>query len=63
MTDHWTGTLRCPLCRKSGVTSLTEGEHDKTLTVVNSVPAGFKVVYTQYGPSFRCEDCGVEVDL
>jgi hypothetical protein len=61
MTDHWTENLHCPLCRKTGVASLTEGEDDKTLTV-NGVPAGFKVVYTQYGPSFRCEDCGVEVD-
>jgi hypothetical protein len=60
MDDQWTETLRCPKCRKIGKASLTQGEHDTP--TVNSVEAGFKVVYTQYGPSFRCEDCGVEVD-
>jgi hypothetical protein len=58
--DQWTETLRCPICRKTGKASLTQGEHDEKPTV-NSVPPGFKVVSKQHGLSFHCEDCDAEV--
>jgi hypothetical protein len=60
MDEQWTETLRCPSCRKTGPASLTQGEQDETPRV-NDLAAGFKVIYTQYGPSFRCENCDVEV--
>jgi hypothetical protein len=58
MDEQWTETLRCPRCRKTGPASLTQGEQDETPRV-NSLSAGFKVVYSQHGPNFRCEDCDV----
>jgi hypothetical protein len=61
MDEQWTETLRCPQCPKTGPASLTQGVYDETPRV-NSLPDGFKVVDAQYGPSFDCEDCGVEVD-
>ena len=61
MDDQWTETLRCPKCRKTGRAGLTQGEDDETPTV-SSIAAGFRVVQTRHGPSFRCEDCDVEVD-
>jgi hypothetical protein len=61
MDEQWTETLRCPNCRKIGRTDLTQGERDETPTV-NSLPSGFKLLHTQFGPNFHCEDCGVEVD-
>jgi len=48
LDEQWTETLRCPRCRKTAPASLTQSEHDETPRV-NSLPVGFKVVYTQYG--------------
>ncbi len=60
MTDRWNERLRCPKCLKTGMVSLTQVEDDEMPTV-GDIADGFKVVQTQYGPSFRCEDCGVKV--
>ncbi|MDO8981472.1 MAG: hypothetical protein Q7V17_19820 [Afipia sp.] len=41
--------------------SLSQGESDEMPTV-QSVPDGFKVVQTEYGPDFRCEGCDVAAE-
>jgi hypothetical protein len=61
MIDEWNEKLRCPNCRKTGMASLSQGDGDDTPTA-QSVPGGFKVFNTQHGPTFRCENCDVEVD-
>jgi predicted RNA-binding Zn-ribbon protein involved in translation (DUF1610 family) len=60
MDDKWTETLRCPNCGKKGKASLTQGELSQAPTV-DSVSQGFKVVGKEFGPSFHCQDCEVEV--
>ena len=60
MTDEWNEQLRCPHCRKTGMASLSQGEDDQTPSVL-SVPDGFKVVQTEYGPDFQCGTCNVAV--
>ena len=61
MNDQWNEQLRCPRCSKIGMASLSQGEHDQTPTVL-TVPAGFKVVQSEYGPDFHCGTCNVPVD-
>ena len=60
MTDEWSEQLRCPQCRKTGMASLSQGEDHQTPTAL-SVPDGFKIVQTEYGPNFQCETCNVAV--
>jgi hypothetical protein len=60
MTDQWNEQLRCPNCRKAGMASLSQGEHDRKATVL-SAPDGFKVIQTEYGPDFQCSTCNVAV--
>jgi len=52
MTDEWNESLRCPTCGKTGIASLSQDNDDAP--TVQSVPDGFKVVATQYGPDFLC---------
>ncbi len=59
--ERWDETLRCPSCKLTGTVSLSQGEGDLKLTIL-SMPAGFKVVGTDYGPSFYCEACDVRVE-
>ena len=59
MTDQWNQQLRCPICRQTGMASLSQ-EADGTLTV-HSVSDGFKVVKSRYGPGFHCVGCNVPV--
>jgi hypothetical protein len=61
MTEEWNEKLRCPICSKTGIASLSQGERDNEPTV-HSVPGGFRAVQTQYGPDFRCGTCDVAVD-
>ncbi len=61
MNDQWTEQLRCPRCSKIGMASLSQGELDQTPAVL-TVPDGFKVVQTEYGPDFHCGTCNVPVD-
>jgi hypothetical protein len=61
MTDEWNEKLRCPLCKKIGMASLSQGKHDDMPTV-QYVADGFKVVRTLYGPDFHCGSCDVAVD-
>jgi hypothetical protein len=58
MTDEWNEQLRCPECRRTGMASLSQADSDDTPTV-HSVPDGFKVVMTEYGPDFVCATCDV----
>jgi hypothetical protein len=61
MKDEWNENLRCPSCGKTGMAGLSQGDtHD--LPSVESVPIGFRVVSTPYGPTFHCEECDTEVD-
>ncbi len=61
MTDEWNEQLRCPRCSKIGMASLSQSEGDQSPTVL-TVPDGFKVVQTDYGPDFHCGSCNVAVD-
>jgi hypothetical protein len=60
MTDQWTEPLRCPNCRTAGTVSLTEG--DEHSPMVRGIAEGFKVVQTQYGPTFYCATCDVSAN-
>jgi hypothetical protein len=61
MIDEWNEKLQCPVCRETGIASLSQGEHDEAPTVL-TVPDGFKFEQTEYGPDFRCAACNVRVD-
>lgn len=61
MTDEWTEQLRCPNCGKTGMASLSQGDGDKTHTVV-IVPVGFKVVKSKHGQDFHCVACNVAAE-
>jgi hypothetical protein len=58
MTDEWNEELRCPECGKTGMASLSQAKGDDMPTV-QSVPEGFKVVNTEYGPHFHCGACDI----
>ncbi len=58
MTDQWAENLRCYTCTNTGNTTLSQGDGDRTPTVL-SISGGFKVVQTEYGPDFHCETCNV----
>jgi hypothetical protein len=61
MIEEWNENLRCPVCRKTGIASLSQGERDETPNVL-TVPNGFRVEQTEFGPDFQCADCNVRVD-
>jgi len=58
MTDQWTENLRCYACTNTGIASLSQGDGDQTPTVL-FIADGFKVVQTEYGPDFHCENCNI----
>jgi hypothetical protein len=60
MNDEWKEDLRCPECDKTGTASLSQDDGADTPTVL-SVPDGFKVISTQYGPGFHCSSCNIAV--
>jgi hypothetical protein len=60
MTDQWNENLRCPQCHKTGMAGLSQIKGAQVPTV-DLVPAGFKVVQSQYGPDFHCGTCDVPV--
>jgi len=60
MDDEWNENLHCPLCRKTGLASLFQGEGDEVPTA-RTVSDGFKVVTVKYGIDFHCVDCEVAV--
>ena len=62
MAYSWKKTLRCPVCRTTGVASLTQRTTDDHPTF-KSVPEGFKVVRGQHSPNFHCANCGVPAVL
>ena len=59
MKDEWNESLRCPICGKTGRASLSQDNGDAPSVL--SVPDGFKIVATQYGPNFQCTTCDVAV--
>jgi hypothetical protein len=61
MADAWNEDLRCPNCSKAGTASLSQGDNADVPTV-HTVPDGFKVVHTPYGPDFRCATCDIPVE-
>jgi hypothetical protein len=60
MTDEWKEDLRCPECGKTGIASLSQREGADIPTIL-SVPDGFKVISTEYGPDFHCGTCNIAV--
>jgi hypothetical protein len=61
MKNEWNEKLRCPTCGKTGMAGLSQGDLDD-LPSVQSVPDGFRVVTTRFGPNFNCGNCDVKVD-
>jgi hypothetical protein len=61
MTDQWAENLRCYTCTNTGTTTLSQSDGNRTPTVL-SVPDGFKVVQTEYGPDFHCEACNTRAE-
>jgi predicted RNA-binding Zn-ribbon protein involved in translation (DUF1610 family) len=65
--DHWTESLECPKCGKTGTVKLFQAnkrafhEGDQDIRV-DLVPIGFKVVLTEFGCSFYCDTCGTSAD-
>jgi hypothetical protein len=60
MIDDWNEKLQCPKCGKTGMASLSQND-DADIATVHSVPDGFKVVDSAYGPNFQCSTCDVAV--
>jgi hypothetical protein len=61
MAEEWNEKLGCPMCRNTGMASLSRTEGDETPTVL-ILPDGFKVVTTQGGGiDFHCVSCDVAV--
>lgn len=60
MKDGWNESLRCPICGKTGMASLSQDE-DADTPIVQRVPSGFTVVSNQHGPDFHCDTCNVAV--
>jgi hypothetical protein len=58
MTDQWNEELRCPLCRNTGMASLSQFK-DANMPTVDYGPDGFKALQTEYGPDFHCATCNV----
>jgi len=54
--ENWTEVLRCPACALTGVASLSQSK-DNSALVIDSLPAGFKAVSSQYGDTFYCKAC------
>ena len=53
--EKWTEVLRCPYCTLTGVADLSQKAHGLVLTL--RLPAGFKIVTTEYGDTFYCKAC------
>jgi hypothetical protein len=60
MIDEWNEKLRCPICDRTGIASLSQDD-DADIPTVHSVPDGLKVIATTYGPNFHCATCNVAV--
>lgn len=54
---QWTELLTCPNCGQSGPVHLSQPEGRVYDFSVEAVPAGFKVVGTEYGETFFCKAC------
>ena len=53
--EKWTEILRCPHCALTGVADLAQKAHGLVQTL--RLPAGFRVVPTEYGDIFYCKTC------
>ena len=60
MNDRWSEELHCRQCGNTGLVNLSQPK-GSYIPVVNVMPAGFKVVTSEYGINFECEACGLEV--
>jgi hypothetical protein len=60
MIDEWNERITCPKCHQTGQASLSQRKNDDVPSV-QSLHEGFKVVDTQFGPTFYCDGCDVEV--
>jgi predicted RNA-binding Zn-ribbon protein involved in translation (DUF1610 family) len=64
--DHWTESLDCPKCGKTGTAQFSQAngqpfhEGDQDIRV-DLVPVGFKAFLTEFGNSFYCASCGTSV--
>ena len=53
----WTELLTCPNCRHSELIHLSQPEGRAYDFNVEAVPAGFRVVGTEYAETFSCSAC------
>jgi hypothetical protein len=54
---QWTELLTCPNCGQSGPVYLSQPEGRVYDFSVETIPAGFKVVRTEYSEIFFCKAC------
>ena len=54
---QWTELLTCTDCGQSGPVRLSQPEGRVYDFSVEAVPAGFRVVHTEYGETFSCRAC------
>jgi hypothetical protein len=60
LNDQWNEKLWRRKCGKTGMASLSQ-DNGAATPIVQSIPDGFKVVQTEYGPDFHCEACTIAV--
>jgi hypothetical protein len=60
LRDQWKERLRCPMCRRSGWASLSQGNEANAPTI-DEVSEGFRAETTAQGLTFLCVACAVEV--
>lgn len=55
VSEKWTEVLKCPHCALIGTADLFQ--NGRGIVQALRLPAGFKVVSSEYGDTFDCEAC------
>ena len=61
MQDQWNEQLRCLVCGKIGVATMSLDSTGDTI-IVDAIPDGFRSIDNRYGPNFFCDTCDREVN-
>ena len=57
VSEKWTEVLKCPHCALIGTADLFQ--NGRGIVQALRLPAGFKVVSSEYGDTFDCEACNL----
>jgi len=57
VSEKWTEVLKCPYCALVGTADLFQNGRGIVQTL--RLPAGFKVVSSEYGDTFDCKACNL----